>query len=59
VSILCPFQGKKYETIEKDEILCFQSLIAQLLDIKELRKIGGHESVLPSHPIYIINNQHL
>jgi len=39
---------KTYETIEKDEIFCFQSLCAQLLDIKQLRKIGGHESLLPS-----------
>jgi len=38
-----------YETTEKDKILCFQSLSAQLLDIKELRKTGGHESLLPSH----------
>jgi hypothetical protein len=40
---------KTYETIEKDEILCFQSLSAQLLDIKQLRKTGGQESLLPSH----------
>jgi len=49
---------KTYETIEKDEILCFQSLSAQLLDIKQLRKTGGHESLLPSHSynLFIINN---
>jgi len=43
---------KTYETIEKDEILYFQSLGSQLLDIKQLRKTGGHESLLPSHSYF-------
>jgi len=32
---------KTYETKEKDKILCFQSISAQLLDIKQLRKKGA------------------
>jgi len=40
--------NKTNETIEKDEIF-FQSLSAQLLDMKQLRKTWSHESLLPSH----------
>jgi len=55
---LCPFyvhfkakNAKKYqniETIEKDEILCFQSLNAQLLDIKQVRKTGVTNPCFPA-----------
>jgi len=40
---------KIFETIDKDKILCFQSLGAQLLDMKQFRKTWGHESLFPNH----------
>ncbi len=38
--------------------MCFQTLISQLLDIKQVRKTGGQESLLPSHAcnFFIIND---
>jgi len=39
--------NKTYETTRKEKILSFQSLSAQLLDIKQLKKTAGHESLLP------------
>jgi len=49
---------KTNETIRKDKISCFQSLGAQLLDIKQITKTGGFESLLPSHSynLFIINS---
>jgi hypothetical protein len=41
--------SKTNETIRKDKIASFQELSAQLLDIKQLTKTSGHESLLPSH----------
>jgi hypothetical protein len=40
---------KTNETKRKDKIMCFQTLIPQILDIKQVRKTRGHESLLPSH----------
>jgi len=39
---------KTNETKRKDKIIYFQSLSSQLLDIKQLRKTVGRESLLPS-----------
>jgi hypothetical protein len=49
---------KTNETKRKDKISCFQTLIAQLIDIKQVKKTAGHESLLPSHTynLFIINN---
>jgi len=49
---------KTNETIRKDKISCFQSHSVHLLDIKQLTKTGGQESLLPSHSynLFIINN---
>ena len=49
--------SKTNERIRKDKILCFQSLSAQLFDMKQLRKKAGQESLLPSHSykFFIIN----
>jgi len=41
---------KTNERIRKDKIMCFQTLSAQLLDIKQLTKTKGQESLLPSQP---------
>jgi hypothetical protein len=38
------------ETKRKEKIPCFQWLSTQLIDIKQLRKTKGQESLLPSHP---------
>jgi hypothetical protein len=37
--------------------MCFQTLSVQLLDIKQLKKTWGHESLLPNHSynLFIIN----
>jgi hypothetical protein len=40
---------KTNETIRKEKISCFQTLSSQSLDIKQVRKTKGHESLLPSH----------
>jgi hypothetical protein len=40
---------KTNEKKRKNKISCFQSLSAQLLDIKQVKKTMGQESLLPSH----------
>jgi hypothetical protein len=41
--------SKTNETIRKEKISCFQTLSSQSLDIKQVRKTKGHESLLPIH----------
>jgi hypothetical protein len=49
--------GKTNETKRKDKMMCFSTLSAQLIDIKQIRKTEGHESLLPSHSydLFIFN----
>jgi len=39
--------------------MCFQTLIAQLIDIKKITKTAGHEALLPSHSYSISSSREI
>jgi hypothetical protein len=50
---------KTNETIRKEKILCFQLLILQSLDIKQVRKTAGQDSLLPSCSDFVSSSRQL